>query len=427
MNRTRDKSALHTAPKILPEKDPNEITDSPTHIATQVSSVISNHPNYTDKILHTQGRKSPASGGWCEMNCPYNKQAMAQELPFYISKNPPPDFVLPSPEMRCKVYHTVNVDVGGEISQQLQSEIMDFIRVNDCTDSGNITELSQETFDRLLSAPCFIGVILLKNRIVGTIFSIVLRVRTDCLPDDFLTSYTTFLCVARDYRKQGLAMALIRAVVKEGLKHYGIIHGYYMTSDPHHPVNNPIVSWYRPINLKKSLSAGFTLESFTKRGDRRASTALSRQKIAYHVSKPINVPRKVDKSDYLLIQPLLRKGSIYLDPTLDEFGSICQCFDVYIVDDLGLFMLFPMSSVISTSGKQVRNAQLALMIGDLMPHALWTARDNGYDLLYGWCASDISKEKVLGIRGLITTSKTCLEFYNTRSSIPNSHFMLPLF
>ena len=406
----------------------NKIKDS--------SNTISEISNDTSDIASKQPKNSQVSGGWCEMNCVYNKLALEQEQPFYISKNPPPDFVLPSPEMRCKVYHTVNsntvppardVVTSDKISPKLQSDIMDFIRLNDCTDSGNITELSHETFSRLLTVPCFIGVIFKRDRIVGTIFSIVLRARTYELSDNFLTSYTTFLCVDKDYRKQGLAMALIRAVAKEGLVRCGVIHGYYMTSDPHQPINNPIVSWYRPIDVKKSLSAGFVLDSFARRGDRRTSSANSRQKIAYHVSKPANLPRKVGKPDHHLVLPLLQKGSIYLDPTPDEFGSICECFDVYIVDDLGLFMLFPMSSVISASGKRVRNAQLALMIGDLMPHALWAARDNGYDLLYGWCGGDITKEKALAIRGLITTSKTHLEFYNTRSHIPNSDFMFPLF
>jgi len=79
-----------------------------------------------------------------------------------------------------------------------------------------------------------------------------------------------------------------------------------------------------------------------------------------------------------------------------------------------------MVSIISSSGKSVRNAQLALMIGDVLPQALWLANENKYDLLYGWCGGDITSECVSNIKGLITVAKSYLKLYNTRFNIPNN-------
>jgi len=59
---------------------------------------------------------------------------------------------------------------------------------------------------------------------------------------EFLISYTTFLCVAKEFRDKRLAMALIRAVMMKGYTRYGINYGYYMTFNPHHDINNEIKS-----------------------------------------------------------------------------------------------------------------------------------------------------------------------------------------
>jgi hypothetical protein len=67
------------------------------------------------------------------------------------------------------------------------------------------------------------------------------------------------------------------------------------------------------------------------------------------------------------------------------------------------------------------------MEGDILPQALWIANEKGYDLLYGWCSSDVTSEKVISIRGLITTAKSYLELYNTKKIINNNDMMVPIF
>jgi ribosomal protein S18 acetylase RimI-like enzyme len=368
---------------------------------------------------------------WSQMNCPLNSSLIERneiESTFYISKKPPPDFILPS-GITCSIYHPLCLDgqIGPTPDKEIKQQIMNFIRENDCTESGNITELSLESLERLLSTPSVMALLINNNnnnKIIGTMISPIFRANYRG-SFEFLTSYTTFLCVDKEFRDKGLAMALIRAVMIEGYNRYGINHGYYMTFTSHHNINNEIKSWYRPINVKRAGEAGFTLQNFVKKGDR--GSAATRQRLAYHVGKPKILPTKVSSESYDIILNILKTGDLYLTPTRQEFEWLCKCFDIYMVGTDSLFMLFPMTSLISSTGKRVRNAQLALMIGDVLSQALWIANENGYDLLYGWCGGDITSERVSNIRGLITVAKSYLELYNTQFSIPNNKMMVPIF
>lgn len=374
---------------------------------------------------------SESSMHWNQMNCPLNTSLNQVESSFYISQKAPPDFILP-PGITCKIYHPLHMDgsKGEPISQDSKNAIMKFIREHDRTDSGNTTELSQESFARLTSTATVIAVLYKEgdlgtsNEIIGTMFSIIFRAQTsgNC---DLITSYTTFLCVANEFRDAGLAMALIRAIMKEGYIRYGIMHGYYMTADHHHRIHSKIDSWYRPINVQKASDAGFTLESFSRSNDR--GSIVNRQKIAYHISNPSLLPTKVTSDSYGKVLRILKKGDFYLNPTPVEFSALCKCFDIYTVGNDSLFMLFPMSIVIGSTGKKIRNAQVPLMIGNVLPQALWVAAENKYDMLYGWCGGDITPERVSGIRGLITTATSFVELYNTQTMIPINKFMVPLF
>jgi len=344
----------------------------------------------------------------------------------YINNGPILDLEIPK-DIKCEVFHPFKINgiMGDIISDKMRSDIINFIGVNDCMDSGNITEISIDTFNRFLSMPCFIGILYNGEKIIGTMFTIIIRAHIRKINEDIMTSYTTFLCIDKNYRNKGLAMILIKSIMKEGYERYKINHGYYMTTERHHNINNKLESWYRPINIEKAKSAGFTLESFSKENDRGKSIKL-RQKLGYNIAKPKIIPRKVVEDDYDEIIPILQKGEIYMNPSMEEFGYICKFFDIYIVGD-SIFGLFPMTSIISTTGKRIHNANLAFMIGDVISEALWIAKEKGYDILYGWCGGDINIKKVRKAKGLITIEETYLELYNNKDKIENDNFMLPIF
>ena len=362
-----------------------------------------------------------------ERMCEIKKESINNQ--FLINNEPILDYEIPD-NIKCEVLHplTMNGMNCDNISDELRSDIINFIGTNDCMDSGNITEISIETFNRFLLIPSFIGILYDRNKIIGTMFTIIIRSHVRKINEDIMTSYTTFLCIDKNYRNRGLAMILIKSIMKEGYDRYKINHGYYMTTEKHHNINNKLESWYRPINIEKAKSAGFTLESFRKEKDSVKSIKL-RQRLGYNIAKPKKIPRKVVMEDYNKILPILQKGEIYMNPSIEEFGFMCKFFDMYIVEDdeCSIFGLFPMTSVISSTGKRIYNANLAFMMGDIISGALWIAKENGYDILYGWCWGDITHTKVQKVRGLITIEEVYMEFYNSKNRILNNDFMLPIF
>lgn len=349
---------------------------------------------------------------WSQMNCPLNSSISLNNNALFINETGPPEYILPN-DMKCEIYDS-------SLNDETKLNIMQFIQTHDQTESGNVTELSVDSFTRILATPGIIAVLKHESKIIGTMISMFFRVQYNDFK--FMTSYNTFLCVDSKYREQGLAMILIRAIMKEGYNHHNINHGYYIAANYRHQIHCEIKSWYRPINIKKMVNAGFTVQTFNK----NMRDTQIQQRLAYHIPKPNILPIKVTDKLYNLICKLLKKeNAIYLTPTMSEYRKLCHCFDIYIVGDYGLFMLFPLTCLISGTGKRVNSAQLALMIGDILPHILWIAQENKCDLLYGHCMGDVTEERVIGSRGLVTTGKSYLELYNTKIPVPN--MLVPIF
>ena len=197
-----------------------------------------------------------------------------------------------------------------------------------------------------------------------------------------------------------------------------------MTFTSHHGFKNTLKSWYRPIDLKTAAEAHFTLATFSNPKDRNK---LLLKKMGYYIKQPKVLPRKAEIEDYELVRKILRRGDLYLNPSPQEYQNLLRCFDWYLVDSDKLFVLFPITSVIASSNKRVHNTVVTLMIGDALDSALWIAKREKYDLLYGWCGSEITEERITAIRGHITVSSTFLEFYNTKTPIPNEGLMVHIF
>jgi len=77
------------------------------------------------------------------MNYPLNSALIETEFPFLISKNPPPDFILPA-GITFLIYHPLHLDGRKEVipDQDTKIQIMEFIREHDCTGGGGVAELS---------------------------------------------------------------------------------------------------------------------------------------------------------------------------------------------------------------------------------------------------------------------------------------------
>jgi hypothetical protein len=113
-------------------------------------------------------------------------------------------------------------------------------------------------------------------------------------------------------------------------------------------------------------------------------------------------------------------------PSQEEYVALLSLFDWYLHPQ-GLFLLFPLETLIAETGKVVHNGQLVLLRGDpsLMGAVVWQAQQCGYDLLYGWVMGEVTPTVVRDHRGHITNSATNLELYNSRQ-VPHP-FLAPVF
>jgi hypothetical protein len=304
--------------------------------------------------------------------------------------------------------------------------MIQFLKIHDRTASGNTTELTPEMLARIKLTPCLIGLLYDPDQLIGTIFTFMFQTSHISTPDTTAwTAYTTLLCVHNSYRDRGLAMILIRATTIAIYTEYGSNDGYYLTAEIHHPIHNKIEAWYRPVNVKRALAAGFELPTFQRPGAR--GSTLARQELAYRIPKPPHEPLKAGPSDYGRVLKLLRQGSFFLAPTYDQYIDLTQAFDIYIVGTTKLLILFPMTTLIGETGRRVRNLQVALMIGDALGEALWIAQIHKYDLVYGWCVGAMTGARIDAIKGLVALGSPVLEFYNIREPIPNSELRIPIF
>lgn len=364
---------------------------------------------------------------WAEMNCILNPKLEASTS-FRVTDGPPPTYTVPAPfDLQLYLTRLPDGTVGSYPSPSQSAAMIKFIHQHDRTASGNITELTSEFLTRIQVVPCIIGLLYEAKQLVGTIFTFLFRtaMASHTESETAPTAYTTLLCVDRAYRERGLAMILIRATTVVMYQTYGSNDGYYLTATSHHPIHNPIQAWYRPVNVRRAIQAGFDLPTFVKPGDR--GRPLARQELAYRISKPSVLPVRARVEDYDLVLALLRKGQFYLAPSQPEYVGLLQAFDCYLIGKRKLLLLFPMTTVIGETSKRVRNAQIAVMIGDALSEALWIAQEDKYDLVYGWLVGEMTRPRIEAIKGLVASGSPALEFYNFRAPILNAEMMVPIF
>ena len=114
---------------------------------------------------------------WSEMNCIQNPTLQITSN-FFLSDQGPPAPKIP-PNIICQIYHPTSLEGGTAIplSNSMEKKIQKFINEHNRTDTNNITELGDSACARLLTTPTVIAVLSEKDIIIGTMFSVIFRVR----------------------------------------------------------------------------------------------------------------------------------------------------------------------------------------------------------------------------------------------------------
>lgn len=332
----------------------------------------------------------------------------------------PPPLELPK-DYQCKIF----TFPWESIPIELEKELIIFVENNNQVGKHNITILNEDTMNRFKSMGACLSVLFHNHNVIGTMIS--LGFRCHYYSREIYISYTTFLCVHKKYRQNGLAMILIQSIMLNGKKH-NIHSGYYISDVPHQPNRNIVENWFRPINFSRAKKAGYSLATLPNVNDR--TNFERRYRLMYHVSN-IHIPQKISWPDtvtYTKIINFFSSKSLHLTPTQEELGWYCKFFDVYLFDK-GVLMLLPLSVKVSSTKQIVNNLYLAYMSADLFSEALCIAKNGNYDLLVGLYVGEITHELVEKHNGHTTSANSFLEFYNTSKNvnIPPESFHLPIF
>lgn len=138
-------------------------------------------------------------------------------------------------------------------------EICDFYRAYNTMSTGNITLLPRSELELYLS---YDNVTVLmrseKGKLMGMIISIILPIFCSNNHEKKIINHgcTTFLVVHPSIRGHGICMALIRGLIQKGYEK-GLYCDYHTISFKLGDNSIPIKSYYRPIDLNKSIELGF--------------------------------------------------------------------------------------------------------------------------------------------------------------------------
>jgi hypothetical protein len=314
---------------------------------------------------------------------------------------------------------------GDDISDETINKFILFVNTYNHVHGCNITRINREIFDNIRTIESGLTILLLDEMLIGTIITLIYPF---CYKDiDARTSYTTYLCIHPKFRNHGLAMALIRSSINIGATRAEYYHGYYLTPEPHWEPKRKMESWYRPINVKAALKAGFQMDTFN-RGQKNVS--LKRLGLIYYVKEPNSSCVPVDPvGDYTDAVKALKQKNFYMAPSMEEWQGMCRLYDIYRVVDDFFFLFITEVEVIDTK-EIVNNAYLALATSpDLLQHALWVSKQRECVLLCGLYFGYITHDKVFDDKGSTTTAESYLEMYNCRKEIDFSirQFHLPIF
>lgn len=281
-------------------------------------------------------------------------------------------------------------------------ELIKFINRYNVQDNGNITLMSEKTFNTLSRIGTVCSYVLEGNQIVGTVMSVSLTLNTG------KSSYTTYLCVHPEHRHKDLARKLINTNIIFGEKMLKTEQGYYIGLKSRR-AGSKINSWYRIINYDRMKNTGFGVLADEKMA--RLKYKIKRIDNAI-VKKGFRTKDVVDSSKLIHWSPDKKE--------LKRFSEVLNCYTIFIDNEpSAVFIISSLDCIIGKTNKKVTMAVLNYFycpINDkrrCIKMIFNQVRDEGYDCLYGYVMSDITDTIISELGSHVTSIDFYLDFYNT--------------
>lgn len=325
-----------------------------------------------------------------------------------------------------------NIVIQRDISSENTNEIYDFIRDHNRMHSGNFTLLPKTEIDKYIKMDSLVLLMRSKNnqKLIGTIFSMLFPI--SCNGQIITHGCTTFLNVHTKLRKHGLCMALIRELSRYGYEKE-LYCSYMLTPFKLTEKSIPISSWYRPIDLPKSIALGFTYPNWN------VPSEFMKNQMMYKSKKPkkysINrvCDSNLEKSLFFYTSLNSDRKFVYL-PNSEQFRKFILQYPTFVVEfEKKIVGIFAISSVYC---RMELDGLLCLPLifnavegheKQVMKSLLSIAKERDYDTLYLHCIGDITSEILESVNAIQTKEKSYFSLYNNSMTLTSQDIYVPLF
>lgn len=356
----------------------------------------------------------------------------------------------------------VNVYLDGKFDIKLITDIVKFINTYNELPSGNISRLSKDSLTNFIDNN---GAIVIatddKHDIVGVLIAHFTQVKIPSKPispfsssipppiidisllsssppsllsfpssshvpeivdkDSHSCYYVNYLCVLPKFRRQSLAMILIRAALSR-VREENVLLGYYLSGKSHHRGSVAMKPWFRPLDYMKAVRAGFLTTSKT------LSRSLDRERILHEIRIPIGykIERIRTPETHSLLLNELKESNMSYFPDETIWSNNIKYMNFYHIYRSGKIVAFAMlcnnSYYISSSDSIITIAHLGFLkiVRSSSPEQhlqiLKTiggkAKETGATVLSGYIIGDLSERLSKEFKCYETDSVRYLEVYN---------------
>ena len=317
-------------------------------------------------------------------------------------------------------------------------EICNFYREHNKMSTGNITLLPRSELELYLSYD-HIAVLMrsMNDKLMGIVISILLPIKNRTkfdhdnknlsdLGQKIIThGCTTFLVVHSSIRGHGMCMALIRGLINRGYEK-GLYCDYHTVPFKLGENSISLQSYYRPINLSRSLELGFLYPDCY---DIRMKT---KNKILFNTKLPKNYsyePADVKSLEYYMEIIKNKKFVFYPDETMWlKWISDFPTYLIYYNNVLsGIVSINTIYCIISSTGKEGKVATPVLCNGNIdiilkvLPNIV-----QDYDVLYFHVYGDVTETSLESNHYIKTEHLSWFSLYNNRILLSKEEISVPL-
>jgi hypothetical protein len=330
-----------------------------------------------------------------------------------------------------------------KISFDIKNDIPTFLKYNNITSSGNIVLLPETLYKKFLDKSNICACSILSgDKIVAVCISLIIPINVERIQRNqlkisdtslenyhpnkktVLFGYTNFLCSNTETREKSLAINSVRATLEYGYK-FGVQFGYYLTTKPITATALKISPWFRPINSKNAIAAGFKI------------TESKHNHLIYSNNLPNDYSYALaTASDLKHYNKFIGSKKIYWNPSKEYWNLYLSIFNVIIIkykdEIVGLASIVTTAINMSSTNKIINTGVLMWCVG-ISEHLSKTLKcvcnycnDNKINVLYGYTIGDVTTEIHSSINSF-NTPEMYLEFYNTNIKYTMSEILLPLY